>query len=320
MALQDSSLSLQTASSVNAIYGINRLPSELLIEIFKFQPWDDGYGYHLSDSTKGPWILAAVCRQWRQLVIGEPRLWGTLSMLFGVSHNPPVDIFLSYAQHTPLSFHVTLWEESTMPAGAMHSICQHAEAVGIENLTIWTLHPVTGYDHPKFRFLHHTQKLKTLNLFMAVRDNQNLSEFLVPFQHCPMLRQVFMNMGFCSGASPTMGPTSFPWMQLTTLSLIVSIMSMPLVVSILRLSRNLECFSLHGSEDEDYGANEYEENLENAGEQEPIALIHLRDLDIQMPTRLLSLLHCPALQSLHTEWVHIDDHTAFVEKYAAGPR
>ncbi|KAK0184910.1 hypothetical protein F5146DRAFT_1167645 [Armillaria mellea] len=61
---------------------IDVLPDEMLLEIFTF-------GAHTSENTSFPFLASIICKSWRSLAIGEPRLWTNLSLTLTSAVEPP---------------------------------------------------------------------------------------------------------------------------------------------------------------------------------------------------------------------------------------
>lgn len=63
---------------LNALALINRLPIELLVEIFYF--WRDSWRFSSPYTSSSCTILTGVCHHWRDLVVGTPGLWDVIEI------------------------------------------------------------------------------------------------------------------------------------------------------------------------------------------------------------------------------------------------
>ncbi|KAI0029106.1 hypothetical protein K488DRAFT_89064 [Vararia minispora EC-137] len=95
-------------------HGINRLPTELLSDIFlRFCP--DGFRTVVcqicgSSEAKEWWFIPWVCQRWREIALGTPRYWAV--PLF--SSHDLLDVMLQRARHASLTIH--LHEAALKPA------------------------------------------------------------------------------------------------------------------------------------------------------------------------------------------------------------
>ena len=87
---------------------INKVPPEILLEIFSFSAFEFEYG--IASHTEPPWTLAQVCGRWRRLAIAAHELWSSIELntqsmnasyfnmlttWFNRSGNHPLDIKLA---------------------------------------------------------------------------------------------------------------------------------------------------------------------------------------------------------------------------------
>lgn len=65
-------LRIYTTALRSAISPLRCVPSEILIEIFLVKGrWDSPY-YDILDEHTGPWLIAKVCRRWRDIALSCP--------------------------------------------------------------------------------------------------------------------------------------------------------------------------------------------------------------------------------------------------------
>jgi F-box-like len=90
---------------------VHRVPAEILGEIFYYflTPWDPLDGSRpWSGFDYAPWLLTRVCRRWRRITFGTPRLWTVVHMAYPMnlplvipswikhSGSLPFDVFLEF--------------------------------------------------------------------------------------------------------------------------------------------------------------------------------------------------------------------------------
>ncbi|KAJ7025197.1 hypothetical protein C8F04DRAFT_1129563 [Mycena alexandri] len=87
---------------------LHRLPTELLVEIF--QHFLDPAA-HFNPRSNAPWLLSHVCRHWRSVALGSPRLWRRFVLPDDLQYfKPTIDLVavqLERARNIPLSLHLS---------------------------------------------------------------------------------------------------------------------------------------------------------------------------------------------------------------------
>lgn len=64
---------------------ISRLPDDVLLSIFQLYMGIEAIDFTLDDSVKNaPWIIARICKYWRDLANGSPSLWANPSLRFQI--------------------------------------------------------------------------------------------------------------------------------------------------------------------------------------------------------------------------------------------
>jgi hypothetical protein len=106
-----------------AISAIRRFPAELICRIMLLalgipNPEDDEPSeprlrvipYDVSDCDLGPWPLSQVCRSWRNVALGFPRMWSCVRVRFRKNFSPPpLELLQAYLNRSgSYRLHVTL--------------------------------------------------------------------------------------------------------------------------------------------------------------------------------------------------------------------
>ncbi|KAJ3985365.1 hypothetical protein F5890DRAFT_1510802 [Lentinula detonsa] len=128
----------------NVLHPIRRTPPEVLLEIFSYgvQSVDTDYPeiyqqVNSLDTNLAPWTFGQVCKHWRSIVLGCPRLWSSLSLdLSRIEHaNPAKEQEVEYKAVSLLSHYLrrskdcplTIAVRSTRPMHPIVSlICAHS--------------------------------------------------------------------------------------------------------------------------------------------------------------------------------------------------
>ncbi|KAJ6557881.1 hypothetical protein B0H19DRAFT_1261467 [Mycena capillaripes] len=296
---------MATTSGGNLIDPAQRLPTELLTEIFY---WCDHANTHGPPGgffiDQAPWLLTHVCRHWRAVLLATPRLWRTITVNMAVKTKQAkiegifmmTRLFLERSAQCPIA---VLIAGDNLPPNwpvleLLMSACERWEDLRLyaDGVIICGLTTIRGRLH----------QLVRLDVFRA--DDETPPTVLDIFLHAPSLREVQLTHdSFLS--------LSLPWSQLTDFS--TSYTDLAPMLYTLRNLVNLEVLTLDRLEGSEIVY------------QLPIAqLPHLHELTITAdhgqeghPGGLLDYLSLPALErlSLDCEDISICPHlTALITR------
>ncbi|KAF8350996.1 hypothetical protein F5887DRAFT_190044 [Amanita rubescens] len=210
---------MQQPSKDTSHFPINRLPRDVLAEIFVqclpeviLWPRISNVGY--STKKVAPLLLCNVCSSWRALALSIPRLWQDLFLTF--TKTMPKSKLAT--EETIAMTHVWIKRSGELPLTLRLYVCSGG---GSQTLYEALLNAITSYtsrwEHVEFRFvpspiaslqLGNMPYLRTISMFAVPNDIQP------PFDMCPKLARI------CDWYfGRTISSVHLPWHQLTHIRL-----------------------------------------------------------------------------------------------------
>ncbi|KAJ7879191.1 hypothetical protein B0H14DRAFT_3858482 [Mycena olivaceomarginata] len=206
------SLDAEVRKHEGALSPLRGMPVEIISLIFKFAA---PFRSDVMNVEEGPWVLSAVCSQWRIIALSQPSLWNGFVLNFtddgdspgsaGRTLLPLVEAHLERSQKLPLTitfspFHeieCTEAEQALLDLLAAH--CDRWETVELYGSTLL-------YDTLIGRIYGRLPILRKLDIRVCSQfdeqDDDPEVDISYLFAACPALQEVFINDGCYGGCIP----------------------------------------------------------------------------------------------------------------------
>ncbi|KAK0220667.1 hypothetical protein IW262DRAFT_1386118 [Armillaria fumosa] len=199
---------------------INRLPPELLAEIFE-RTIPACSSNWLTDIWEAPWIIGQVSSSWRRLVLSLPHVWSSISLKVALirSRAAPLTIYLFLSQRMTEVYRLLCNERHRWKSIDI-------TLQGSSRVTAQQFHPLlaSGADYPILESFHLAMNVTLPDRFL---------------DRAPMLHDVRLAMG----RSP-LQTNALPWSRIT--NFIATILTVEQLFMILRESPQLDTLEVHG--------------------------------------------------------------------------
>lgn len=210
---------------------INRLPPELLAEIFE-RTIPAFSSDSLTDSWEAPWIIGQVSSFWRRLVLSLPYVWSSISVNTYRKHTiPKLKVALARSRAAPLTIYLFFSQRMTEVYRLLCNERRRWKSIditlqGSSRVTAQQFHPLlaSGADYPILESFH-------------LAMNVNLPERFL--DRAPMLHDVRLAMG----RSP-LQTNAIPWSRLT--NFITTFLTVEQLFVILREAPQLDTLKVYG--------------------------------------------------------------------------
>ncbi|KAF8210961.1 hypothetical protein K438DRAFT_1808547 [Mycena galopus ATCC 62051] len=220
---------------------IERLPPEILAEIFMFCLPSGRWASYEPNTEEAPWVLAQVCSPWRAIVLSTPQLWQTLDI--DLSQFLPDDMEINDDSSSDLTdslsaggglsqqnlIHLVglfLERSGTCPFTLIFS-CGEQEPCELHPVLDQVVEMLTKASHrwgnityklplPVLVHLPSVKgRLQSLrNLEICPRDNTDKGVVIDEFEDAPLLQSVNVSIWQFPNAEPAV--VKLPWAQLTS--------------------------------------------------------------------------------------------------------
>ncbi|KIY61991.1 hypothetical protein CYLTODRAFT_447454 [Cylindrobasidium torrendii FP15055 ss-10] len=276
---------------------MDRIPNDVLLEIFRAH-FDERYNWVSICRKNTPWLIAAVCRRWRSLVLGTPTFWKNIRIPPSCdmqSTGPALEAALSQSGKLPISVRLT---QKQCPLSTHARSVLNASIDRWKKLLIWCNEEEDLYFLEDLGFPQCMPQLRQLRLCITSEDDTfDLATYLRPFSECPVLEEFWID-----APPPSTDPdpldlvctfevADFPWEQLVRLKLNVP-MCFKDSLNVLQASVRLKWLII--------GEWVEDDTTEDARAFPPVSLPLLETLEAcniaSYPT--ISRIHCPNLVEL----------------------
>lgn len=265
-----------------------RFPAELLIKLFEHTIPIDGLNDGLPVSNQ-PWVLAAVCRRWRDIVVSTPTLWCSLtidpapnrcSVLKRIDILPAV--LERYSYHSADADLYITTRDFRSVRYALGVLWAHAHRIRYLKLDIISFMDLASRPLPRLERLHLTNTIIELPRLFYHDTWTNLKHLLIEGET------------WLSISAFDLLKEAFPWERLTSLS----IMQMYDLDSLVRLMERLS----HTLVSLDISKSRNSARLSSPGQHIRMQKLLSLECDIDDENefcQFINLLTTPSLRSLH---------------------
>nr|GAT51221.1 predicted protein [Mycena chlorophos] len=268
-------LGKRMAVNAGLLSPLRSLPVEVLEEIFIRAVPEPGERKERLFVKQSPWSIARVCRRWRAVAYGYPKLWSTISIDLEDSAPTAPLLLRQLKLSTTYPLRIHFWSAVSFDAGLdlLQILALHAERWELADIRITSAVQARMLDKLGKRL----SRLRYLRLEWRLPSTQHQTELVGVFGKTPALR--YVTLSDTGSGTRTLG---IQWPRLTSLDLTASALNM---VAILRLCTALvECRLRPLGYDNNLGAL--------------VRLPHLRKL-YSTDTQIFQHLFLPALTDLY---------------------
>ncbi|KAK7024941.1 F-box domain-containing protein [Favolaschia claudopus] len=186
------------------------MPIEIMSLIFMYTLPSHDAPHGLDSLQEGPWVLAAVCSQWRKIALSLPRLWATIFLDFAEEDwnspsfeamRPKLELHLARSQSLPLDitfrafWHEALCRKRELPV--LDLLASHSDRWE----TIKFVGSYTLYSHLD-TIRGNLPILRSLNIRVRQEHYTPRRGPLTIFEDCPELREAYVNAKGYDGDLP----------------------------------------------------------------------------------------------------------------------
>ncbi|RDB21636.1 hypothetical protein Hypma_011282 [Hypsizygus marmoreus] len=210
-----------------AIAPHQRLPTEVLAEVFVNCIGDRSVEIPVPASQHIPWHLGHICARWRNVALSEPRLWNTIFFTYHprkhTSIPPALQEALNRSGQGPLTFIIVCISHThtiSAPDIIPNLISRYAYRCTEIRLVLPELQMKAFLEDPSISL----DSLETANLAFSIGCRHNITHTF--FQEAPVfasasrLRKLILHGAWSQNNSPfTLEDVNGPWRQLTHIGL-----------------------------------------------------------------------------------------------------